>query len=536
MLKTLLKKDFLSLISGIVNDRRKGQRRSAAGVVVLSLIFLLLFVSVAAAFLGFSEMMIDTLLPDRAWLYMAMIFCGGLIAGLFGSVFTTYTTLYKAKDSQMLLCMPIPPRTLLLSKMVTVYLMTLLFTVISTLPGLINFWIKMKPPVGTILLGVAAMLLLALFTAALSCILGWLVALVVRHIPNKNAGTVIATLAFLIVYYVFYFKITSILQNIMLNMSSIEKGIKGYVYPLYKLGLGAAGDGLSLLIFAAISIAFFAVVYFVLSKTFLGIVTRTDKVRTKVYTATRAREKGSFGALLGKEFRHFLGSPAYMLNGALGTLLMPVAAVFLIIKGSDVRGLLAMLQMEGLGELVGEYLPLIIGTVICFITTMNALTAPSISLEGKTLWLTKSLPLDTRALLRAKQALHLLLTVIPALILIAACAVVLRLSAVQILRVGLMSIIFIFFISALGLMANLLMPNLKWSNETEAVKRSGSALISIFGSWAVIIILGALYIFLLRDKMSPLTFMSIVTGVFLVATVLMDLWIETKGVQRFNEL
>ena len=45
MLKTLLKKDFLSLISGIVNDRRKGQRRSAAGVVVLSLIFLLLFVS-----------------------------------------------------------------------------------------------------------------------------------------------------------------------------------------------------------------------------------------------------------------------------------------------------------------------------------------------------------------------------------------------------------------------------------------------------------------------------------------------------------
>ena len=58
----------------------------------------------------------------------------------------------------------------------------------------------------------------------------------------------------------------------------------------------------------------------------------------------------------------------------------------------------------------------------------------------------------------------------------------------------------------------------------------------IFGSWAVIIILGALYIFLLRDRMSPLTFMSIVTGVFLVATVLMDLWIETKGVQRFNEL
>ena len=122
------------------------------------------------------------------------------------------------------------------------------------------------------------------------------------------------------------------------------------------------------------------------------------------------------------------------------------------------------------------------------------------------------------------------------ILLIAACAVVLRLSAVQILRVGLMSIIFIFFISALGLMANLMMPNLKWSNETEAVKRSGSALISIFGSWAVIIILGALYIFLLRDKMSPLTFMSIVTGVFLVATVLMDLWIETKGVQRFNEL
>ena len=189
------------------------------------------------------------------------------------------------------------------------------------------------------------------------------------------------TLAFLTIYYVFYFNISSILQNMLVNMSAIEQGIKGYVYPIYKLGLGAVGDGVSLLIFAAISIALFAVVYLVLSKTFLGIVTRTDKQRTKVYTATKAREKGAFGAILGKEFRHFLGSPAYMLNGALGTLLMPAAAVFLIIKGSDVRELLDMLRMQGLGELVGAYLPLVLGAAICFISTMNALTAPSMSLE-----------------------------------------------------------------------------------------------------------------------------------------------------------
>ncbi|MBR5731384.1 MAG: hypothetical protein IKX89_05505 [Firmicutes bacterium] len=536
MLKTLLRKDFLSLISGFLNDRRKGKRRSVIGVIAMAFIFLILFVSVGAAFMGFSAFIVDALLPDRGWLYMALIFSGGLVAGLFGSVFTTYTTIYKSKDSQMLLTMPIKPGTLLLSKMITVYLLTLLFTVIGTLPGVINYWIHMKPSAGTVLTGIAAIMLLALFTTALSCVLGWLVALVIRHIPNKNAGTVIATLAFMILYYVVYFRIQKILQSILLNIDSIEHGIKGYVYPIYKLGLGAAGDGMSLLIFAAISIVLFAIVYLVLSRSFLGIVTRTDKVRSKVYTAKIVREKGSFGAILGKEFRHFLGSPAYMLNGALGTLLMPAAAVFLIIKAKDVNTLIEMLSFQGLHFLIASYLPLLLGTAMCFISTMNALTAPSISLEGKSLWLTKSLPLDTRTLLRAKQALHLLLTVIPALILLAAVAAVFDLTPLEILRVGLMSVVFIFFISALGLMANLLMPNLKWSTETEAVKRSGSALISIFGSWGILIVLGALYIFLLKDTMPPLTFMTCVTAFFLIATVLMDLWIETKGVQRFNDL
>ena len=56
------------------------------------------------------------------WLYFALFGIIGLMFGVFGSVFNTYAALYKANDNDLLLSLPVPVGSILLSRLLGVYL------------------------------------------------------------------------------------------------------------------------------------------------------------------------------------------------------------------------------------------------------------------------------------------------------------------------------------------------------------------------------------------------------------------------------
>ena len=315
MLRTLIKKDLTAVLSTITIDRKRGKKRNPLVIVAFAILFVLIFISLGSAFFSYSLILGDVIGPDN-WLYMALVGMMGLILALFGSVFSSYNTLFKPKDNALLLAMPIPTGKLLAARMVSVYLMSLLFVLIGTLPGYIYSWIEHAVSPTAIVLQIISLLFLALLVTALSCVLGWLVALVAGLFPNKTATTVIASLGFLTVYYIFFFRIQTAFQNI--DPEATGRGIASYAYPMYKMGLGATGDVVSFLIFAAICVAVFAVVYIIIARSFIKIVTKTEKQHTKTYVEKRARQSSASSALLRKEFRHLLGSATYMLNCALG--------------------------------------------------------------------------------------------------------------------------------------------------------------------------------------------------------------------------
>lgn len=540
MLKALLKKEFMALTAGITNDRRKGVRRSKGGIIGMSILFVVCYISIGTAFLGFSTAF-SVLLPDRLWLYMAMSGLSSLVISVIGSVFMTYSMLYKAKDNDLLLALPIPPGKLLLSKMASIYIMAWLFAALPIIPALIIYWTGgYGATAASGIFSILSIFFIALLGTALSCILGWLVALVVGLFPKKNALTVIATLLFLGVYYVFYFRVNAILRTILANIDTVEGKISGYVYPIYKMGKGCAGDAGSFLIFAAICVVFFAIVYYVLSRTFFKIATRTEKTKTVEYKEKKTNQQSIPNALFRKEMKHYLGSPAYLLNCSMGTIFVVVAAVALLIKAADVREILEMFEYQLGGDLAGlpfkGLLMLVLAAVLCFLASSNDITAPSIALDAKTLWLSKSLPVDTMQIFGAKRKLHLVLTLVPCLIFLAAAAFVLKLDAMSILYLAVLTVLFTYFCANLGLMLGLCFPNLKWTNETMAVKQGMAVIIALFGSWVVILALGALYAFVLRNVMSPETYMRILIALFLVASIGLNAWLMGPGKKRFAEL
>ena len=91
------------------------------------------------------------------------------------------------------------------------------------------------------------------------------------------------------------------------------------------------------------------------------------------------------------------------------------------------------------------------------------------------------------------------------------------------------------FCALMGLIINLKMPNLKWTNEMVAVKQSFSVLVSMFVGWAAsgVVLLGNL---LLNDWIAPVPYMAIVVGAFAAAIIFLVWWLKKRGQEFFENL
>ena len=88
-----------------------------------------------------------------AWLYMALMGIVSVTLEVFGSVFNTFSTLYQAKDNDLLFAMPITERSVLTARLSGVYAMGLMYELFvlgsdmfSGLPTIIPSFIVLTIP------------------------------------------------------------------------------------------------------------------------------------------------------------------------------------------------------------------------------------------------------------------------------------------------------------------------------------------------------------------------------------------------------
>lgn len=531
MIKALFKKQMLEVFSWVYFDRKNGKNRSKGGIIGYAALYLFIF-----GFLGvFFFQMANTLCKPLAdagfgWLYFALM---GLIAvamGVFGSIFSTYSSLYNAKDNDFLLSLPVPPGRILLIRLSGVYLTGLMYELIIAIPTMLVYFLSVKPTALSVVFNLLLPVVLSFFVLTLSCILGFFVAAISSKVKRKNIITVILSLVFIAVYYYVYAKAYQIIQSILAAPEKVGNSVKSILYPFYRMGLGAEGNTLSFLIFTLIVAVLFFVTYLVLSRSFLSIATANKGTAKKAYKEKEAKASSIEKALLFKELRNFLGCSIYMLNCGLGIVMMPIAAVAVLIKGADLSAMLS--------GILGEYanaLPLLAAAAVCMLCSMNDITSPSVSLEGKNLWLVQSFPIPAKKVLHAKLQLHLLLTVIPAVLLAVCVCIAFKISLPYAILILAFTLIFIFLMALIGLALNLKMPNLNWTDPTVPVKQSLSVTIALFGGWVIIMALGGLYLAVMKF-ITPLVYLITVSIVLAVVSVLLLKWIDTKGAKIFETL
>ncbi len=531
MLKTLVKKQLMEIFRSYFYNAKTNQKRSKNAVVG----YIVLFAFVMIVIIGgmFTVMSLALCVPlaqvGMSWLYFAIMSLMAIFLGAFGSVFNTYAGLYAAKDNDLLLSLPIPVRTLMASRLLGVYLMGLMYAAVVIVPAVIVYWMRVSAAPMAILGGVLLTVLISAFVLTLSCALGWLVAKVSRKLKRKNFITVIVSLAGIAVYYFFVFKAQTAMEALIANAALYGEKIKGAAHPLYLVGCVGTGDGRAMLLVSLIVAALFALMWALLAHSFLKLSTATGASGRAVYRERTLKRQSADAALFKKELARFTASPNYMLNCGLGILLLPVAGVALVIKGGE---LLPLLQMAFGNR--GGCVEVLLCTGVCTIAAMNDMATPSVSLEGKNLWLAQSLPVTPWQVLRAKLKVQLALTAIPALVPLACMVLVLPLTpALPLIFVTALS--YIAFSACLGLTLGVMRANLTWTNELAPIKQSLAVTIAMFGGWAYALALAGLYL-LLGWRIGATVYLALVSAATIAAALALLKWLKTKGAQRLAAL
>ena len=527
MFLLLLKKQMTELFRGYFVDRKTGKIRSKWQIALFIMLFIFLLGMVSHAFSGVVEILGASLIPSgHDWLYFAVLGAASMVIGVFGSVFSAYSMLYLSKDNDLLLAMPIKPSVILSSRMASAYILSIIYEAVIYVPTVIVYRRYADNTAVDTLFQILNLFISCFAVLALTCFFGWLVAVAASRMRNKNTIVMILSLVIFGAYYVLMFRMNSMLNTLGDRALEWEDTFRK-IYPLYAFGAGNTGNAVSFIAFAAISFALLAVAVLVMSATFLKLATSNKGAKKKKYKENSVKSAGMSSALLRREIARFAGTPIYMFNTGLGILIAPVVSVIALIKGDQLRAIVA----DGFPQY--EFiLPFAVITAVCLIFSMNNITAPSVSLEGKTLWIIRSVPVDTSKLLLSKIKLQMLLNSVPAAFSAAIMCFAFKTGIVSAVIAVSAVILSCLASASAGLMFNLLKPDFTWTNEIIPVKQDAPIIFSMlfgFASSLIPLPAGAL----LSGFGVPVA-LTAVCLIYLAAAVLMLRWIKTKGVTLFE--
>ena len=536
MLKILLKIRLKALADSLFNRQRRG-KSGGKGMKAL-LIFLLIYCVVV--FGGMFGMMFYAMyepfqMLDMGWLYYSL--CGVLATMLcfVGSVFFTQSTLYDAKDNELLLSMPIPSGVILGSRMALLLLLNYGYSLLLTVAcGVVRCIVAPVTAAGAVRYVIAA-LLLPLIPSTLSCVVGYLIALVISRVRNKSLVSMVLSLVFLGAYFAVCFNMQSYIESMVQNGAAIGAAIQKALPPFYAMGLALEqGNWLQLLWYALWCVLPFAAVYYLLSRSFLRIATAKRGLKKVKYQAGRLQASSVRWALTRKELLHLGNSSAYMLNGCMGAILAVAMSVLVAVKGDSILQGLANIYAGGFD--VHAYIMPFACIVECLTLSMTIISAPSISLEGKNLWTLQSAPVKAGDVLLGKALAHMLVAGPAALLSSLLLALVLPMSAAETVLLFALPLALVAFMAFLGVTVNLRWPRFDYTNETYVIKQSASVTITMFSGMGLVILPCLLYGFLLRKTLTPQMMLLIATVVLAIADGVLYHYLTHRAEKAFANL
>lgn len=471
--------------------------------------------------MGFNQLNIPHIL-------LAMFFCFSNAYILFTNIYKINGVLFNYKDYDMLMSLPIKRSTVILSKITTLYVSSLIYVLLLMVPALIAYVQVIDVNFTFYILYIITTLLLPLVPLIISTIIGTIITAVTSKFKMKSLVNTIVMLIF--VFGIMYFSYQSeSLSNIdMANIGNTLVNKFNSIYPLTNTYINIIKDNnmFSLLIFIIIPIVLFSLFLIGINKFYVKVnnnLTRSFKLKN--YKLKVNHKSTALGALYKKELKRFLNSPMYLLNSGLGSILLVVCVLALAIVGQGKID--EFMGIQGLSDMFAKTGPIVMGIFCC----LSCTTHSSISLEGKNLWIMKSIPASPMTIYMSKVLVNLTVLVPSILISSIVLGLYLKVSLLTYLFLIVTPIIYAIFISLIGLILNLNYPNFNYTSEVRVIKQSLPAFLSIIIGFIV-----GLIPLNIKYSIDSNLFIFIVTMVIFVIDLILYMYLEKVWTKKFIKL
>ena len=506
--------DFLSI---------GGTKKKTPKVLYAGVVFFVLLMSGISFFyslmLGSGLKMFDSL--ELLPVVMMAVTC---IIILMTTIFKVKGTIFGFRDYDLVMSLPVSTGTIVASRLFILYAINFLFVIIMIIPMMIVYGLLAKPSMAFYIIGIITMFFIPFLPIIVASILGTIIAYVASRFRYSNFLNIIFSLALFLGIMGLSFTIDDNGQE-MVDMGKALTNQVYSIYPFASLYRDAIIDYniLSFLLFLGISLVAFLLYTLVVKVVFKRINTliMTGRYSTK-FKMGELKTSSPLKALYVKELKRYFSSPLYVLNTGFGIVMLTIGAVASIFV--DLGEILGDPQATGLFSNN-------IAVFVVFCVVLTSSTMASISLEGKSLWIIKSMPIDPKTVFFAKILVNL--TIISPAILDSIILVgVFNLGSLKTLLMVLITFACALFISFFGLLINLLLPNLNWTSEVIVIKQSAASMVTIFSAMG--------YVGLLIISLVLLPSYSLAYLVYFILTVVIDVILYrivlTYGTKRFLAL
>lgn len=537
MLKTLLKKQFLELKTLFfpIKEGKESKIKSA----VLFVVLLLLALSGGVVFSVFLADGICEPLYNAglSWLYFCIAGLISVAAGSILGIVSTYISVFRATDTELLLSLPIKPSFIVFVRIISNYLIDLLLTVLTWVPFAVKYFIIASPSFLSVLFSFLAIFFIPLLSTAIALALGFVVSIIT--VKLKNNGLIVAFIGLITigVFYYLYFRLMNMVETLILDPVNAGAGFKTWGVLFYQLGLAATGDVIAALIFFAAAWSLFQICYSIISMNFIKMSTVSAN-SVKVRQSKNPYKMRSIKvALFKRETSKFLSNANYILNCGLSSVFLLAAGVAALVLKDDAYGLIQMLAGEF--SAAKGFALLVVPAFLFFMLFTGGSAIPSVSLEGKSLWVVRTLPVDVKDVLMVKEKLQLVLHFIPTVFFAVCFCIALRVEYYTAIAEICFAVITTLFVAAYSLYLGTMKADVNWSNETAAIKSNIAVLLVMLTGFAFMIAtIGLYYLFVVVLEISVITelYISAFSVLFLILFFVLNHKIKTKGVAKFESL
>jgi len=418
----------------------------------------------------------------------------------------------KSNDTELLLSMPIKKVEIITAKALSNFVFNLAFVVLFFLPSIIAYFVYTTFNFVALMGCLLVLLLIPLATVGLSSIIDFFVTICFSNSKLGNFSKAIFTLLTLFGILAVYEFFSINLENPTVMASVVNWMINFNPVIMIPFILGA-------------------LVLFSLG-CWLNARLLNRETRTTQFKATKISNKVTtpLKSLLKNETNRYFNSPALMINTLMGPLGVIALTIWIAIdKGNT------FLQLISVFGFSNDALYLVFGLIFAGLAVLTYPSAVSISIEGKQLWILRSMPISASTVLTAKALFNILLmgplTLLAGIILL----LILKISLLNFAIMMLIPLITIVLVSYSGVLINLFFPKFDFENENTLIKNSTSATIILFVGLLLFVALTALTIWLLFNIAVLYIGITLIGILTTIAGIIISLT-YTKGQRIFNRL